>query len=45
MEKFWNLGLQIAGKCISDTFFVLKPHIVDDDDESFLWYGWPTKGV
>ena len=17
----------------------------DDDDESFLWYGWPTKGV
>ena len=21
------------------------PHDDDDDDELFLWYGWPTKGV
>ena len=27
-EHFWNLGLQIAGKCISDTFFDFKPHNV-----------------
>ena len=26
-ENFWNFGLQIAGKCISDIFLDLKQHM------------------
>ena len=38
---YWKFNTKVA---ISN-FFERLSHLIDDDDELLLWYGWPTKGV
>ena len=41
--KFFKKEIQlVTNSDISNTFKILND---DDDDELFLWYGWPTKDV
>ena len=43
-----RLSLAMAGTSESQVAKILKGSMDDDaedDDELFLWYGWPTKGV
>ena len=38
-----SLVLYLALGILEETFN--SPNFIDDDDELFLWYGWPTKGI